>query len=77
MENLKLISARINPETLERLKVFCGTNRFYNRNAVINGILTAVMSCADEHSIRQMTRFYPKWSDGTPIQFESKWKERK
>lgn len=77
MNNLKLISARINPETLKKLDDFCGSNRYYNRNAVINGILTAVMSCADNHSIRQMNDFNPKWYDGTPIQFESKWKGRK
>lgn len=77
MGNLKLISARINPETLEKLDDFCKSERFYRRNTVINGILAAVMSCADEHSIRQMMRFNPKWYDGTPIQFESKWKERK
>lgn len=77
MNNLKLISARINPETLEKLDAFCGSNRYYNRNAVINGILTAVMSCADNRSIEKMVHFNPKWYDGTPIQFESKWKENK
>lgn len=77
MNNLKLISARINPETLEKLDAFCGSNRYNNRNAVINGILTAVMSCADNRSISEMSHFNPKWYDGTPIQFESKWKENK
>lgn len=44
---------------------------------MINGILTAVMSCADNRSISEMSHFNPKWYDGTPIQFESKWKENK
>ena len=44
---------------------------------MINGILTAVMSCADNRSISEMSHFNPKWHDGTPIQFESKWKEKK
>lgn len=44
---------------------------------MINGILTAVMSCADKHSINEMSHFNPLWYDGTPIQFESKWKEKK
>lgn len=74
MKNLKLISARINSETLEKLDAFCGSRQYYNRNAVINGILSAVMSCADNRSISEMTGFNPKWYDGTPIQFESKWK---
>lgn len=74
MENLKLISARINPETLKKLDAFCELYEYYNRNAVINGILTAVMSCTDNRSIREMLKFYPKLYDGTPIQFESKLK---
>lgn len=76
MENLKLISARINPETLEKLDTFVGSNRFYNRNAVINGILTAVVHNIDRHSIEQMVRYNPKFYDGSWIEFESTWKER-
>lgn len=77
MENLKLISVRINHETLKSLDEFSEKSRFYNRSALINGILNAVMNCADAKSIAEMCRFNAKWHDGTTIQFESKWKERK
>ena len=75
MNNLKLISARINPETLERLDEFCGNERYISRNAVINGILTAVMNCADEKSINNMSHFHPRWQKGTLIQFDTKYKD--
>lgn len=76
MENLKLISARINPETLKKIDGFCGSNRYYNRNAVINGTLTAVINNADGHAIRQTMQYDPKFYDGTPITFDSEWKKK-
>lgn len=77
MENLKLISARINPETLEKLNAIAGSNRFFNRNAVINGILTAVINNTDRHSIEEMVIYDPRIFVGSKIEFEHTWKEKK
>lgn len=77
MENLKLISARINPETLEKISAIAGSNRFYNRNAIINGILTAVINNTDRHSIAEIVRYDPRFYDGSKIEFEHTWKEKK
>ena len=61
-ENLKLISVRIDPETLDRIEAFVMEHRYWKRNAIINQVLTAVMNDFDERSIYDMTRrnYFPK-----------------
>lgn len=55
-ENLKLISARIEPRTLEKIEEFCKNHRYWKRNAVINGILTAVFDHFEDGDIYDMVR---------------------
>lgn len=55
-ENLKLISARIEPRTLEEIEKFCSNHRYWKRNAVINGILTAVFDHFEDGDIYDMVR---------------------
>lgn len=42
-ENLKLVSVRIDPETLKRLDEFVERHVYWKRNQVINHILWAVV----------------------------------
>ena len=55
-ENLKLVSARIEPRTLENIEKFCKNHRYWKRNAVINGILTAVFDHFEDGDIYDMVR---------------------
>lgn len=57
MENLKLISARIDTETLKRIDEWLMEHRFWKRNAVINGILTAVVDSMSSKEIYDMVRY--------------------
>ena len=44
MENLKLISVRLDPDTIEKIDRFCQDRRYWKRNTVINAVLTEVFS---------------------------------
>lgn len=58
-QNLKLISARIEPETLNLIDEWLKQHRYWRRNTVINGVLTAVFNTFSEQEIYDMTRYSP------------------
>lgn len=60
-ENKKLISARIDPETLEKIEAFCKTHNYWTRNRVIDKILFAVFKDFDEIDIYNMV-CRPHWN---------------
>ena len=55
-EELKLISARLDKETLAKIDAFVLKHTYWKRNTVINMILKAVMSDFDERDIYDMVR---------------------
>lgn len=55
-ENLKLVSARIEPRTLEKIEKFCSNHYYWKRNSVINGVLTAVFDHFEDGDIYDMCR---------------------
>lgn len=57
--NLKLISARIEPETLDKIDEWLAHHDYWKRNAVINGVLTAVFNTFSEKEIYDMARYSP------------------
>lgn len=57
MENLKLISCRIDPETMKLIDTFVSRHGYWKRNAVINGILTAVVDTFTPSDIYDMVRY--------------------
>lgn len=57
MENLKLISVRIDPETLRKIDNFCKQHYYWKRNTVINGLLTAVVDAMDKGTLYDMVRY--------------------
>ena len=57
MENLKLISAKISPKTLEKIDGFIKNRRYWKRNTVISRILDAVMDNFTETEIYNMMRY--------------------
>lgn len=60
-QNLKLISARIEPETLDRIDAWLRLRPYWKRNAVINGVLTAVFNTFSEKEIYEMVRYSPHY----------------
>lgn len=56
-ENLKLISVKIEPETLAKLERFKAMHPYWKRNALINGILTSVVDTFSDEEIYDMVRY--------------------
>lgn len=56
MKNLQLISVRLDPDDLEALSKFCQRHYYWKRNAVICGIISAVMRDFTEKQIYDMVR---------------------
>ena len=56
MENKKLISARLNPQTLAKIDDFVKNRHYWKRNTVISNVLDAVFECFDEKAIYDMVR---------------------
>lgn len=57
--NLKLISARIEPETLDKIDAWLEHRDYWKRNTVINGVLTAVFNTFSEKEIYDMCSYSP------------------
>lgn len=55
-KNLKLISVRVDPDTLEKIDDFLKKHEYWTRNAVINQILTTVMDRFIERDVYDMVR---------------------
>lgn len=55
-ENLKLLSVRIDPATVEKIDQFVRGRRYWKRNTVINAILTAAMNDFGESEVYDMVR---------------------
>lgn len=60
-ETKKLISARIDPETLAKIEAFNVKQRYWTRNYIIDRVLYAVFKDFDEKDIYDMVR-RPHWS---------------
>ena len=57
MENLKQISVRVDPVTLQKIDQFCKTHYYWKRNTVINGLLSAVVDAMDDKALYDMVRY--------------------
>lgn len=54
--NLVLTSTRLHPDTLEKINLFLVHHKYWNKNAVINNVLTAVFKHFDDRDIYDMVR---------------------
>lgn len=54
---MKLISVRIDPKTLEKIDTIHKVHIYWKRNAIINGLLTAVVDAMDSGAIYDMMRY--------------------
>lgn len=58
MNNLKLVSVRVDPTTLQKIDALASSTRYWKRNTIINGILTAVLDCANSCDIYDLVRYH-------------------
>lgn len=69
-ENLKPVSTRLDPETLEKIDNFVSKRRYWKRNSVINSVLTAVFENFEEGDIYDMVRWWKRGNDEVNAKFE-------
>lgn len=61
-ENKQLISARIDPETLEKIEAFRKKHTYWTRNRIIDKVLYTVFNDFDGKDIYDMVR-RPYWRE--------------
>ena len=57
MENKKLISTRLDPQTLVKIENFTNKYYYWKRNTVISNVLDAVFDNFDDKAIYDMVRY--------------------
>ncbi len=55
-ENLQLISARIDTDTLAKIEKYAARHSYWKRNTIINSVLTTVFNDFNERQIYDMVR---------------------
>ena len=71
-ENLKPVSTRLDPKTLEAIDKFVATRSYWKRNSVINQVLTAVFDNFTETEIYDMVRYRRRSNYTVEAKFEIK-----
>lgn len=69
-ENLTPVSTRLDPETVEKIDTWLQRHKYWKRNTVINGILTAVVDNFDDRQIYDMVRYWRQAGYQTKAEFE-------
>lgn len=69
MEPLKQISVKINPITLGKIDKMANSWPYRKRNAIINGILNAVIDALTPQEIYRMLRYSRYWYDKPQMTF--------
>lgn len=70
MENLKLISVRVEPESLRKIDELAGKYDYYTRSSIINNLLSAILKCADDGTIWRMISEYYLYDKGYVVKCE-------
>lgn len=70
MENLKLISLRVEPETLQKIDELAKRYDYYTRSAIIKNLLRAVLKCAAGGTIWRMISEYYLYEKGFVVKCE-------
>lgn len=58
MENLKQLSVKIDPATLQKIDVLKGRYYSFKRNAIINNVLTAIFFNASPRDIDKLIQYW-------------------
>lgn len=69
-DNLKPVSTRLDPETVAKIDTWLQRHKYWKRNTVINGILTAVVDNFDDRQIYDMVRYMRRAGYQTKSEFE-------
>ncbi len=70
MENLKLISVRVDPALLAEIDKIANGSRGTTRSYVINKLLDVVINCASAGTVLKMLSSYEPHRSGYTVRFE-------
>lgn len=70
MENLKLLSVRLYPETVIQIEALVQRHRYWKRNTIICSILKNVFSCTSDGDLYKLLSYYPRKSKKLKITVE-------
>lgn len=71
MDKTKIISVRIDNDTLEMVEKFVVKRRYWKRNAVINSVLTSLFMNASEDDIQKLVTWWKHSSAKLEISVEA------
>lgn len=71
MEKLKLISLRVEPETLRKIDEIAAQYDYYNRSSIINNLLGAVLKCSNENTLWRIISTPFPYEKGYVVNFET------
>lgn len=71
-ENLKLISVRIDTDTLAKIDEMHKHHRYWKRNTIINRILTNVMQSFDDKALFDLMKYNPRYDEVEVAEFKLK-----
>lgn len=71
MENLKLISVRVEPMTLRAIGKLTSKHTYWNRSFVINKLLETVLECAADGTLYNMLSTNHSFDKGYEVTFFS------
>lgn len=75
MKNLKLISFRIEPETLKKIDELAASTSYRTRSGIIQSILRNVLECSDNNTLWKIIDTFLAYDMGYVIQFKIDAKE--
>lgn len=70
MENLKLISFRIEPESLKKIDELAASTNYRTRSGIIQSILKNVLECSDKNTLWKIIDTFFAYDMGYVIQFK-------
>lgn len=72
MGKSKLISLRMDEETIKFIDNYCSTRGYFNRTYVIQHIVDAVIRCSSSGDLWRLMESYNPYSDGIVISVTKK-----
>lgn len=63
MENMKLISVRVDPKDLDKLDQFANDYRYRKRSDLIQAAIRLMLVACEKGQAEKVCRFTPQWGD--------------
>lgn len=70
MDSKKIVSIRLEPDTIKWLDRYCSSKPYMTRSLFISNLLNTLSSCADYSTIFRLTQTYQPYSKGLVVKAE-------